>query len=98
MKRLEGESKPFLWGPVKSALLLDAQEYGTQMILDLCYSSEQCVIDMAIQVLTDLGRDAPTSVNAVLDILLPPQVEPGRVQRALQLIRKPQVTSDERTR
>lgn len=97
MKSVSDKSKPFLWGPVKSALVQEAKSDGLANILRLCFTEEQRVKEMMVGVLTDLGRDDPTLVNGLLEDLLPLEKSVGKVRQAWRLIRKPVVSSDKAT-
>lgn len=82
------QTKPFLWGPVKSALIQDAKKHGPDTILKLCYEDHQRVREMMVAVLTDLGRDDADIVKGILDKLLPGAKEPGAPGRVWQLLHK----------
>ncbi len=89
--------KPFLWGPVMSALAQDAQTHGVETILSLCYTDQQRVKEMMTNVLIDVGRDDLSLAGGMLHRLLPLSAEPTDIQRAWQLIRKPQTSGDKAT-
>src|SRR5450759_3046439 len=81
------QSKPFLWGSVKSALIQDAKEHGPDTILKLCHEEHQRVKEMMVAVLTELGRDDTQMVEDILLRFFPQKKEPGTIQRAWQLVR-----------
>jgi hypothetical protein len=81
------QTKPFLWGPVKSALIQDAKEHGPDTILKLCYEDHQRIKEMMVAVLTDLGRDDPQVIRRILLRFFPDKNEPGTLQRAWHLVR-----------
>jgi hypothetical protein len=82
------QEKPFLWGPVRSALLQDAKEHGSDTLLQLCHSEEIRVKDMMVSVLAELGLDNRAMVDEILDELFPQEREPGRLAKALRLVRR----------
>jgi hypothetical protein len=88
-------AKPFLWGPVKNALLTEVrQEQGPELLEHLCHTTDQRVKEMLVQVLTELGQDAPERAETILRALFPLPQEPGQLQRVRQLVRPPQVNTE----
>lgn len=81
------QTKPFLWGPVKSALIQDAKENGPDTIHKLCYEEHQRVKEMMVATLTDLGRDNAPMVTDILLWFFPAKKEQGTLQRAWHLVR-----------
>jgi hypothetical protein len=80
--------KPFLWGPVRTALVQEAKEHGPETLLRLCHSEEIRVKDMMVSVLTELGRDKTQMVDRILEELLPESAEPSRLVKALRLVHR----------
>jgi hypothetical protein len=89
------QTKPFLWGPVKSALIQDAKEHGPDTILKLCYEDDQRVKEMMVAVLTDWGRDDLDFAHQLARELLPLQEEQPTLKRAWRLLR-PTVAAPDR--
>src|SRR5689334_5830619 len=87
-------AKPFLWGPVKSALVQDAKDHGPDTILKLCYEDHQRVKEMMVAVITDLGRDDPDFAHRLARELLPRQEERSTLKRAWRLMRPSGVVPD----
>lgn len=92
------QSKPFLWGPVKSALIRDAKEHGPDTILKLCYEDHERVKQMMVAVLTELGQDDRILVEGIVRRLFPQAKNPGGLKRALSMVRHTEVSFDTRTR
>lgn len=91
---LASQSKPFLWGPVKSALIQEAKEHGPDTILSLCYEEDQRIKEMMVAVLTELGRDDQDFAYQVIRELLPQQQEQTTLKRAWRLLRRTTVVPD----
>src|SRR5262249_18237096 len=62
---------PFLWGAVRNALLQEALN-GPEIILQLCFTTQQRVKEMLVDVLIHFGSDHPELVSERLEVLLPP--------------------------
>jgi hypothetical protein len=99
VRNMQNQSpKPFLWGPVKSALIQDAKEHGPDTILKLCHEDDQRVKEMMVAVLTEMGQDRRDTVEQVVRVLCPKEGEPNALQRIRALVRtskpKPRASSD----
>lgn len=87
-------ARPFLWGPVKTALIQDAKEHGPNTILKLCYEDHQRVKEMMVAVLTELGRDNLSLTEDVLHKLFPVVRERSAWKQAWSLVVKQKPDQD----
>jgi len=89
--------KPFLWGPVKSALIQEAKNQGAELVLELCYTEDQRTKEILVQVLTEVGHDKSDAVIHILERLSPDFSEPNQLRRIYNLIRPPRITINRST-
>jgi len=61
----------FLWGPVRNALLLECRNGNEALIYTLCFTDEQLVKEMLVDVLLHLGRDNLPQLETILHLLIP---------------------------
>lgn len=90
--------KPFLWGAVENALVQHIRVHGSENGARLCFTDQQRVKELMVGVLNKLGGEDLAQFEAILRSLIPPRVESSALQKAWQLIQKPQIVTDVRTR
>jgi hypothetical protein len=81
-------SKPFLWGAVRNALVKEARESNSEIILKLCRTTEGRVKEMMVDVLVTLGRDLREKVEGILKRLLPEEKEASELQKPRRVMSK----------
>ena len=64
------DDKPFLWGPIKTALILKLKNKDLQLIIDMCHTDYQLVKEMMTSVLTKFGKSHINQVGRILLKLL----------------------------
>jgi hypothetical protein len=91
-------STPFLWGAVRHALVQEARERRPELLLTLCFTDQQRVKEMLVNVLVYLGPDDPLLVETLLRRLVPEEKKASEVQKIRQVVGKPAEIADLRTR
>jgi hypothetical protein len=61
---------PFLWGAVKSALILETKDRGPETVLELCFTKQQHLKEMLVIVLTEYGQGDEEEAKGILEDLL----------------------------
>jgi len=89
---------PFLWGAVRNALAQEGRGRGSELLVKLCYTDQQRVKEMLVNVLIYLGQDDLRLVETLLKSLVPAEKKVGEVQKIRQVMRKPAEEADLRTR
>lgn len=99
VKMIEAASKmPFLWGAVRNALVQEGKERGSKLLLQLCFTEQQRVKEMLVNVLVYLGMDDLQPVETLLRSLIPEEKKVGELQKIRQGLGKPSETTDLRMR
>lgn len=89
---------PFLWGAVRYALVQEAKERGMDLLADLCFTDQQRVKGLLVNVLVYLGQDEPVRVETLLRRLVPTAKPAGGMQKIRQAMSKSAKVTDLRTR
>ena len=88
------KQSPFLWGAVKHALVMESGESSLKTPLMLCYTDEQRVKEMMVEVLIDFGFDNLPKTEEILGQLLPPSKRAGFLKRIQRLLGNTNPTFD----
>ena len=92
------ETTPFLWGAVRDALVQEVRGHGTKTLGQLCFTENQRVKEMLVDVLLYIGRDEVDLVNSLLRQLMPPGRKTPELRKLRQVIHTPTPITDPRTR
>ena len=84
----EIDDKPFLWGAVRNALVQEGKEHGTELLEKLCFTQQQRVKEMLVNVLLSLALDERALVETLLLKLMPEQKQGSIVQKIPQFLNK----------
>ncbi len=93
------QSRPYLWGPVRNALSLEAILNGDQLLFQFCSINSRQVREMVVQVLNELGREESSEgrawVENFLERLAPTGPVPNNWNSLVGLIIKKKKVSSE---
>jgi hypothetical protein len=93
-KVLLTEKHPFLWGPVKTAIILELEDGAKDLAIQLSGTKEQSVKEMMTRVLFEFGQDEREQVSELLSQLIAEEEDrPPTWASYIGAVKKPPIES-----